>query len=55
MSVSAVRMKNSILEFNIIITTDIENIAPCKSVCALLILHVTHLLISTNGELLKGF
>lgn len=50
MSVSTVRMTNSILEFNIVIATDIEGIAPWKSDCALLILHVAHLLISTNDE-----
>ena len=50
MSVSAVRMKNSILEFNIVITIDIENIAPWKSDCTLLILCVAHVLISTNDE-----
>lgn len=49
MYVSAVRMKNSILEFNIVITIDIENIAHWKSDCALLILHVAHLVIFING------
>lgn len=50
MSVSAVRMKNNVLEFNIVTRIDIENIASWKSDCALLILLVAHLLISTNDE-----
>lgn len=43
-------MKNSLLVFNIIITIDMENIAPSKSDCALLIPGFVHLILSTNDE-----
>lgn len=43
-------MRNYILKLNIVITIDIENITLRKSDCALLILNVAHVLISTNDE-----
>lgn len=46
----SIRVKNSVLEFNIVDTIDMENIASWNSDYALLILRATQQLIFENGE-----
>lgn len=43
-------MKNSVLEFNIVVTIDIENVASWNFDYSLLILHIATWLIFDNGD-----